>query len=458
MVRRRRRRAARVPQDAGAADRAAPRLACDLTGDGTTVLHASAGLFHNARLGGGSSRQPAQSAVHPQPDLYLTATIGIAARARARLADRPGRRSKRSSWDYETPSSYNWSLGVGRDIGWGTVVDVAYVGSVGRHLEMEYEHQRACPDGARFLDLQPAEPRSDATERRAAAGVPAAVSRLSGHPHRAATSGTSNYHSLQLQVNRRYIRGMQFGGAYTWQRARGMATRTRRTCPLRSTARSDLHYALARAQPDHNASDQLHAGTCRTAAIWNNALTRGLLDGWQLSGENAFVSGEWARVTFTTADNFDFTGGDGGTGQPGGPIRWRTRHDCLRVVRPSWSGDPMPRGSAIRSRAGSTRRPSRGRRAAATIGNAPRNVVQRPGINNWNLSLFKNFRLGGTPRLQFRVEVYNVLNHTQFHDIDRTRISMPTGCRSNPNFGTAIGIATPTRPARVVQMSARFNF
>jgi hypothetical protein len=35
--------------------------------------------------------------------------------------------------------------------------------------------------------------------------------------------GTSNYNSLQVQVNRRYIHGVQFGAAYTLQRARGYA-------------------------------------------------------------------------------------------------------------------------------------------------------------------------------------------------------------------------------------------
>ena len=45
--------------------------------------------------------------------------------------------------------------------------------------------------------------------------------------------------------------------------------------------------------------------------LWDNWLTRGALDGWQLSGNTAFVSGDWAGVTFTTTDNFDFYGGGG---------------------------------------------------------------------------------------------------------------------------------------------------
>ena len=46
--------------------------------------------------------------------------------------------------------------------------------------------------------------------------------------------------------------------------------------------------------------------------LWNNWFTRGALDGWQLSGNTAFVSGDWAGVTFSTTDNFDFYGGGAG--------------------------------------------------------------------------------------------------------------------------------------------------
>ena len=52
--------------------------------------------------------------------------------------------------DAKTPTSYNWSLGVQRDIGWGTVVDVTYAGSTTRNLEV-VENINVVPDGARFL-------------------------------------------------------------------------------------------------------------------------------------------------------------------------------------------------------------------------------------------------------------------------------------------------------------------
>ena len=59
---------------------------------------------------------------------------------------------------------------------------------------------------------------------------------------------------------------------------------------------------------------------------------------------------------------------------------------------------------------------------------------------------------------QFRVEVYNLFNQIEFQDIDRTARFDAAGNQINPNFGTAIGISNPTRPPRVMQLSARFTF
>jgi len=75
-------------------------------------------------------------------------------------------------------------------------------------------------------------------------------------------------------------------------------------------------------------------------------------------------------------------------------------------------------------------------------------------INNWNLSFFKNFPLGGSRRLQFRWEIYNLLNHTQFSAIDNTACFDAAGVQVNQQFGKATG----ARSARVMQGAIRFTF
>ena len=72
--------------------------------------------------------------------------------------------------------------------------------------------------------------------------------------------------------------------------------------------------------------------------MWDNVLTRGLLDGWQLSGDTGLVSGDWNGATTSTTDNFDFTGGDGGT-------RPRIEGDPSDAACQSGDCDPTPGGS-----------------------------------------------------------------------------------------------------------------
>ena len=50
---------------------------------------------------------------------------------------------------YTPPTVYNWSLGIQQNLGWGTVLDTSYVGSVGRHL-LQRRNLNAIPYGTRF--------------------------------------------------------------------------------------------------------------------------------------------------------------------------------------------------------------------------------------------------------------------------------------------------------------------
>ena len=101
-----------------------PRLgfAYDVGGTGKTVLRGSAGLYHNSRLGGGSLGNLRNPPFISNPILYY-GTMGSMLAPGARLADRPVNANGLEP-DTKTPSTFSYSVGVGRDIGWGTVVDV----------------------------------------------------------------------------------------------------------------------------------------------------------------------------------------------------------------------------------------------------------------------------------------------------------------------------------------------
>jgi hypothetical protein len=419
-------------------------LAWDVFGDARTALHTSVGIYHNAHITARSMDSAASNppAVNTPSIIYGTMDTLL---QQAAFSSRPSNVFGLER-DAKTPTSYNWSIGVQREIGWGTVVDATYAGSATRNLEV-VENINVVPDGARFLDINPQnrDPRNPANPLpseflRPYAGYQNITMRYN--------FGTSDYHALQLQVNRRYIHGLQFSGAYTFGRTRGIV--------------DEDEGALSAVRPVHQwnyapyTSSQQHALVInytwdlpKGSRLWNNAVTRGALDGWQLSGENAFVSGDWAPVILATTDNFDFTGGDGGNGSDVG--------SGVRVVRPVLTGDPRAEnGNATPGDPGSWlnvaafARPS----GRGDYGNASRNVFQLPGVNNWNLAVFKNVAAGGPRRLQFRWEVYNLLNHTQFSALDNTARFDAAGAQVNAAFGKA----TAARNPRIMQGSIRFSF
>jgi hypothetical protein len=416
----------------------------DLTGASTTVLHSSVGYFHQARLGGGSLGNLAGNPPFIHNPIVYNSTLSSLFAPGVTQANRPVTVEALET-SYKTPSSLNWSAGVRREIGWGTAVDITYAGYKAYNMEMYYD-LNGVPDGARLLDLHPEN--RDPTNPSAA--LPAEFLRPYRGYQNIRVRGNfagGDYHSLQVQVNRRYIRGVQFGAAYTLQRARGSADEDP----------GNLSYAFNR--PESFFESELIQSNRNSLVInytWDipgrhTGAMRALLDGWQVSGENDFVTGDWANIAFTTTDNFDFTGGEGGNG-----ACLAGSEPCLHLVRPNLVGDPLAGGGDPLTGFFNTAafaRPARG-----TYGDTPRNVVQKPSVFNTNFAVFKNVGFARNVAAQFRAEIYNLFNQVEFQDIDRTARFDANGNQINPNFGTAIGISSPTRPPRTVQLSVRLNF
>jgi len=89
-----------------------------------------------------------------------------------------------------------------------------------------------------------------------------------------------------------------------------------------------------------------------------------------------------------------------------------------------------------------------------TFGNASKVLLRGPGINNWDLAIFKSFPIREPFRLQFRCEMYNAFNHTQFSGVDTTARFDPNGVQVNGRFGELIS----ADPARRMQFGLRFVF
>ena len=84
--------------------------------------------------------------------------------------------------------------------------------------------------------------------------------------------------------------------------------------------------------------------------------------------------------------------------------------------------------------------------ALGTVGDAGRNLFHGPGINNTDLSLYKDTSITEHSKLQLRVDLFNAFNHAQFNN--------PSGNVNSSLFGRV----TTAKAARITQLSARFTF
>ena len=165
------------------------------------------------------------------------------------------------------------------------------------------------------------------------------------------------------------------------------------------------------------------------------AVLKQAFNGWQISGIASQLSGAPLGVGFSSATGADFTG---------------SATQGARIV--VLSNPILPKGD--RDFFHNFRTDVFAPPTLGTFGNAARTVVRGPGVNNFDLSLFKEFPIREQMRFQFRAEAYNAFNHTQFSSIDTTARFDATGKQINSLLSSFTG----ARSARIMQFAIRFYF
>ncbi|MGH8247465.1 MAG: hypothetical protein ACREUU_13655 [Gammaproteobacteria bacterium] len=237
---------------------------------------------------------------------------------------------------------------------------------------------------------------------------------------------------MQAQLTRRFVRGFELASTFTW--AGGTSNGINQNNPLPSSvarSRNDLIQKLV-------ANFSYVVDLPRGSRLAPGPISRWVLDNWQISGISTFATGQISNVSASFTDTFDFSGGG---------------ETCGNIVQ---TGNAvLPRGERTVDRwfnTGVFQRPS----GRGDIGNNCNNAkFILPGFNNHDLSIFKNFPLRGEKQmLQFRWEMYNAFNHTQFNAVNTGAQFNAAGAQTQVNFGKV----TSARNERRMQFSLRFTF
>ena len=422
----------------------APRIgfAWDVFGDGTTSIRGGGGVFYNARSpstqGGTLTTNPPveSNPIHP------FGTVSTLFSSPDNSVIFPSNLNSALQADGQWPVFYNYSLGVQRSVGFSSVLDIAYVGNIGRHLGQTYDLNALAP-GSRFMaknqdPTSPGKPLSDNFLRP--------YTGLGSIPF-VEFGGTSNYNSLQVSLTRRFTRGFSVGANYVWSKALDFTDSTvpSTTSPELPTfaPRHAYNYGLAGYDRDHSVVINWLWSIPKASSLWDNVFIRAGLDNWQLSGIASFVRGAPQGITLDTG-GVDLTGGTDG------PRALLTGNAVLphgdRKVLGYFNTNmvKLPPANTVGANG----------QYSNFVGNAGKVVFRGPGTDNYNVALFKNIIVKERVTMQLRGEFYNLFNHPSFNSVDNTAVFTTSGEQTNGTFGEINGDAG----ARQVQLAARISF
>jgi predicted heme/steroid binding protein len=410
-----------------------PRLGIAYQLTPKTVVRAGAGRFFT-RLGVSDS-----IFLGGNPPFQPTANVSFG------NVDNPGGTSANSlpltvttqSKAFKNPEAWSWNVTVQRELPWQSVVSLAYVRRRGLHLQRESDINQPTPDvvaanpGVNLDALRPYKGYNSIRETDNVA--------------------SSRYNSFQLSWNRRFAAGLMAGVSYTLSKSTDDGSNQRDILPDTYNAHNlwgpsdfDTRHVLM--------INYLYALPFFKA---QNTLAGKVLGGWQISGITQFQTGNPCGI----AVNNDYVGvgQDGnmdastiGLALPGCPAGqyWVVNGDprILGGMAHGGSADPTlyfattnPDGSPIFTA------PPKG---TFNLQNGVRGLIYQPGLENWNIGLYKKFAITERTGFQFRAEAFDAFNHPNWG---------PPGL--NPTATSTFGKVTgKTNDVRNLQLSLRFYF
>ncbi len=330
-----------------------------------------------------------------------------------------------------------WNLNVQRQIAPDLSVSLGYVGSHGVHMLIRGDDgNMTIPTltsaGYLFPCGPPINPDGSCTAGNNAAGTSAKINQSLGIIRYLYWGSDSFYDAMNLSIDKRLSHGFQFQVAYTWSKSIDDNSSTIAGDTFGNSINSLYWFApkSLRGLSDFNVGQSAAINmlwAVPTPKSWNG-FVKSAVGGWQLGGIFKINTG----IPTTVIINGDPAGlGNSGADQFGIPNRIPgcdpVNHNYIGGTNPSYINiscytlptAPASFAAQCASFSGVTTPPPAGRGYCANLlGNAGRNTVIGPKLVNLDFSVLKNIpihRISETFNVQFRAEIFNIFNHTNFN-------------------------------------------
>jgi hypothetical protein len=332
--------------------------------------------------------------------------------------------------DQKDGDVWKWSFDVQRELPYSTALTIGYVGSKGSHVGNSIGNFNS-PDPSSNTNFQALRPYQQFYDP----ATPNLGIQALGNVRYIDSYGESFHHGLQMKVDKRFGRGLAFGVAYTFSKTHGDGE---------NGGQEGINWQNPRDRRGNRGLmrfDQTHNFVGHYVWELPGANLKGVVGhvvgGWQMNGIVSLRSG------------FPFYLGQGGDLNTNGAVR--------PDVIGEWKKDNPTRAqwfNPLAFQRVTCNIP--GRQDLCHYGGLGVNVLRSPGQHNFDLSMFKNFNITETTRIQFRAEGVNAFNTPYFGDpggIGFSNVNQITP--DTVRMGEIRGLRTPMR---VIQFGLKLSF